>query len=172
MITTFNTDISFWELYPEFKIALSFKQIYKSDKSRNKESSSKLMWFVAFTTDLNSRYYNLPEEERYAVIGGDYMDSEDYYQKNKDKIDLLINDYIKLQFSAAQRQLMEWDRKSDERAEFISKTKYDLTTYEDLDKMAVNTAKIYDIFKKIKEDLSKEEGDGVAKGGQVPSLND
>lgn len=172
MITNFNIDENFWELYPDFKLALSFKDIYKSDKSRNKESSSRLMWFTALTTDLNSRYYNLPEEERFAVIGGDYMDDEQYYKHNTEKVDRLIEDYIKLQFTAAQRQLREWDKKQDERSQFIANLKYDLNTYEDLDKMAVNTKRIYDTLKTIKEELSKEDGNGTAKGGATPSLND
>lgn len=172
MISHFDTSENFWELYPDFKTALSFKQLYKSDKSRNKEWSSKIMWYVAYTTDMNSKYYKLPENEKHAVIGLDYMDNENYYNDNLERLVPLIEDYIKINFSSAQRQLREWEIKMDERAEFIKKMPYNLENYEDLDKMAANTSKLFDTFKKIKEDISKEEGDGVGKGGAVASLND
>lgn len=172
MINHFDTSENFWELYPDFKDALSFKRLYKSDKSRNKESSSRIMWYVAYTTDINSKYYKLPENEKHAIIGGDYMGDEQYYEKNKERIQPIIDDYIKINFTAAQRQLRDWEIKMDERAEFIKKMPYNIDTYEDLDKMAANTAKLFDTFKKIKEDISKEEGDGVGKGGAIASLND
>lgn len=173
MINNFDVTQNFWDLYPDFKIALSFKEIYKSDKSRNKESSSKLMWFVALTTDLNSKYYRMPQDDRFNLIAEDYMEDIKYYKSNKIKIDKLIEDYIMLEFSAAQRQLREWDIKQDERSAFIATLKYSLDTYEDLDKMAVNTKKIYDTFKTIKDDLAKEEsGEGTGKAGAKKSLND
>lgn len=172
MTINFNTDENFWTLHPDFKLALSFKSLYKSDKSRNKETSSKLMWYIALAYHITSRYYNLPDEEKSAVIGGDYMDDEQYYDKNKEKLIPLINDFKKISLSPAQRHLMEWDKKLNERSKFISSLEYNLDTFEDLDKMAVNTPKLYDTFKKIKEDLSKEEGEGTGKGGAIASLND
>lgn len=172
MTINFNTDDNFWELYPDAKLALSFKDLYKSDKSRNKESSSRVMWYVALTTDPSSRYYNLPIEEKHNVLGGDYMDDENYYSKNQKKLDQLILDYQLTKLTPAQRHLIEWDKKIDERSKFIASLPYDIQTYEDLDKMMASTQRIYDILKKIKEDLSKEEGDGQGKGGSMRSLND
>src|SRR5690606_25229769 len=172
MTIIFNTDENFWELYPEFKLALSFKDLYKSDKSRNKESSSRVMWYVALTTDPGSRYYNLPIEEKHLVLGLDYMEDEKYYEKHQKKLDQLIEDYKMTILTPAQRHLLEWDKKIDERSKFINNLPYNLETYEDLDKMMAKTQKVYDILKKIKEDLSREEGDGQGKGGQQKSLND
>lgn len=171
-VSNFNTDESFWELYPEFKVALSFKDLYKSDKSRNKISSSNIMWFVALCHSPRSRYKSLEIGDRYAVIGEDFMDNINYYEDNKTRLDPIILDFIKTETTAAQRHLDEWDKKQDERSKFISNLKYDLNTYEDLDKMAINTTKIYDTFFKIKEQLAKEEGEGVGKSGRKASLND
>src|SRR5690606_8196713 len=96
MINTWKVDTNFWDLYPDLKIALSFNTIYKSDKSSNKASSSKMMWFVALTTDLNSKYINIPKEERYEIIGEDFMGDIKYYKSNKVKLDMLIADFEKL----------------------------------------------------------------------------
>jgi len=130
------------------------------------------MWYVALAVDPNSRYYNLPIEEKHNVLGLDYMDDETYYKKQQKRLDPVIEDYKTLILTPAQRHLLEWDRKIDERSNFINSLPYNLDTYEDLDKMMANTQKVYDILKKIKEDLAKEEGDGYGKGGQMKSLND
>lgn len=173
MINSFDIDSNFWELYPDFKVALSFKDIYKSDKSRNKESSSKLMWFTALTTDLNSKYINIPLEERYEVIGEDFMDSIKYYKDNRNKLDLLIEDYMRISDTPVKRHLRQWTTSLDDRTKFLSTMKYSLDTYEDLDKMAANTAKVFDTLKKINSDLEKEAaGGGEAKGGSKESLAD
>lgn len=171
-ITNFDIDSNFWDLYPEFKITMSFKNLYKSDKSRNKESSSRIMWFVALCHSPNSRYRNLEINDRYETIGDDYFNTPNYYEENKKRIDPIIEDYIRTNLTAAQRHLEEWDKKQDERSKFISGVKYSLNTYEDLDKMAINTTKIFDTFRLIKEQLAKEEGEGVGKSGRKASLND
>src|SRR5690606_5933242 len=96
-ISNFNTDENFWELYPEFKIAMSFKDLYKSDKSRGKESSSRIMWFVALCHSPRSRYRNLEINDRYEVIGEDYMDNPNYYKEHQKRIDPIIHDFLKLE---------------------------------------------------------------------------
>lgn len=173
MINTWEVDTNFWDLYPDLKIALSFNTIYKSDKSSNKASSSKMMWFVALTTDLNSKYINIPKEERYEVIGEDFMGDIKYYKSNKVKLDMLIADFEKLSDTPVKRHLRQWLNSLDDRTQFLSTVKYGLDTYEDLDKMAVNTSKVFDTFNKIKADLAKEEsGGGDVKGGSKESLAD
>lgn len=172
MIVQINTDQNFWELYPVFKVALSFKDLYKSDKSRGKESSSKVMWFIALCYSPTSRYRNLEINERLKVIGEDYFDNNNYYNVNKSKLDPLIEDFKKTELTPAQRHLLEWEEKIDQRSRFIASQDYDLSNFEDLDKMAANTTKIYDTFKSIKETLAKEEGEGVGKSGRKASLND
>lgn len=172
MIQVFDIEESFWDMYPDFKIALSFKDLYKQDKSRGKVNSSKLMWFVAYTRDMNSKFYNLLQEEKDAIIGGDYLKDENFYNNNKSDLDPLINDYVKLMFTPAQRHIADWDKKILERSEFIASQKYTLETYEDLDKMAMNTTKIYATLKDLREQLSREDSEGSLKGGATASLND
>lgn len=171
-VVNFDVDSNFWEMYPEFKVGFAFKDLYKSDKSRNKESSSKIMWFVALCHSPNSRYRSLEINDRYETIGDDYFNVKDYYKQNKARLDPVIEDYKKTNLTAAQRHLEEWEKKQDERSKFIASVEYSLNTYEDLDKMAVNTTKIYDTFKMIKEQLAKEEGEGIGKSGRKASLND
>lgn len=171
-INIIDPDLYFWDVYPEFKLAMEFKKLFTRDRTKEKNRSSKVMWFIVLTRDPSSKFYNLPQDEKNAVVGEDYMGDPKFYEKNKETLDPLIEDYIKLALSPAKRHLINWDKKIQERTEFINNTKYSLDNFEDLDKMASNTAKIYDTLKKIKEDLSKEEGEGNLKGGGTASLND
>lgn len=172
MIQIFDIEENFWKLYPDFKVALSFKDLYKRDKSRDKVNSSKLMWFVAYTRDLNSKYYRLPQEEKDAIIGADYMKNENFYSENKEELDILIEDYLRLMYSPERRHLMDWDKKLLQRSQLIASIPYTLDNYEELDKMAANTPKIYKAISDLKAELDKEEGEGNLKGGAMESLSD
>ena len=172
MIQIFDIEQNFWEVYPDFKVAMSFKQLYKSDKSRGKINSSRLMWFIAYTRDMNSKFYNLPQEEKDSIIGTDYLKDDNFYSNNKKELDPLIEDYIKLMYSPSRKHLMDWDKKLNERSALIGSIPYTLENYEELDKMAANTPKIYKAIADLKTELDKEEGSGNLKGGAVESLSD
>lgn len=171
-ITIIDPDLDFFELYPNYKLGMEFKKFYTRDRTKNKQRSSKIMWFVVLTRDPSSIFYNLPQEEKDQVVGEDYMGDKDFYKKNKEELDLIIADYERLTLTPAKQHLLSWDKKIQERTEFINNTKYTLDNFDSLDKMASNTAKIFETLEKIKEDLSKEEADGTIKGGGAASLND
>lgn len=172
LVLIFDSEQNFWELNPQFKVGLSFKELYKKDKSRNKKDSSALMWFIAYTNDLGSIFYNLPLQERYEIVGEDYMGDSNFYESNKDKLDPLIKDYLLLTTTAIDRQLIEWDRRLDDRTDFLAKTKYDLDNFDKLDKMNANTAAMFKNLDAIKEAQIKEQSGGDTKGGFKESLND
>lgn len=172
MIQVFDIEQNFWDIYPDFKIALSFKDLHKQDKSRGKVNSSKLMWFVAYTRDMNSKFYNLHQEEKDAIIGADYMKDENFYSNNKKDIDPLIKDYIKLMYTPSRQHLIDWDTKLLQRSQLIGSIPYTLENYEELDKMASNTPKIYKAISDLRAELDKEEGEGSLKGGAMESLSD
>jgi hypothetical protein len=172
LVTNFNVDDNFWEANPQFKVALSFKELYKRDRSKNKHESSKMMWFVALTHDIGSTYYNLPQQEKYEIIGEDFVGDIDYAQKHDEALEPLIADYIKLTTTAGDRHLLEWDIRMADRTSFLAKTKYDLENFDKLDKMNANTMSMYNNLKKIKDDISKEDSGGDTKGKFKESLND
>lgn len=173
IINNFDTDINFWELYPDLKIALSFKDLYKSDKSRGKDVSSRKMWFVALTNAPTSKYINIPLEERYEVIGEDYMGDKNYYWMNQSILDPLISDLFKLNDTPSQRHLRQWIITIEDRTQFLKTVSYSLDNYDKLDKMNANTAALMTTFGKIQEMISKEEsGSGSVKGGGQESLAD
>lgn len=173
LVTIFDSDKNFWDINPQFKVALSFKELYKSDRSRGKKDSSQMMWFISYVYDMGSIYYNRPQHEKEEVIGEDFMGDIDYAIKHEDDLEPLIKDYISLTTTAFDRQLMELDAKLDDRKKFLSQTKYDLDNFEKLDKMNANTMALYNNLKKIKDDIAKSDsGDGDTKGKFKESLND
>lgn len=173
LVTIFDSEQNFWDINPQFKAALSFKEIYKKDKSRSRKESSALMWFIAYTRDPNSVYYNLPQHEKDEVIGEDIVGDINFYKFHNKILEPLIKDYTRLTTTAIDRHLLEWDVKLDDRTDFLAKVKYDLDNFEKLDKMNANTLTVFKNLDKIKEDLAKDEsGSGDTKGGYKESLND
>jgi hypothetical protein len=171
LVTVFDVDQNFWEANPQFKVA--FKALYKADRSRGKKDSSNQMWFVAFTHDQGSIYYNLPVDEKYNLIGEDFLGDINYYSKQRHILDDLIKQYVGLTMTASERHLDQWRISLDDRTNFLSTVKYDLENFDKLDKMAANTKAVFDTFKRIQEDIIKEQsGGGDAKGGYKESLND
>ena len=68
IVEEFQPSISFWEVCPQLIAAGPTKKLYEEDKSKKKEESSKLMWFIALSTYVNSKYYNIPtigEDNKY-----------------------------------------------------------------------------------------------------------
>lgn len=172
LVTIFDSDQNFWELNPQFKIALSFKELYKKDKSRGRKDSSALMWFIAYCYDIGSTFYNLPLEEKHKVIGEDYLSNINFYKSNESSLEPLIKDYIEVSTTRIDRHLLEWDERLEDRTRFLATTKYDLDNFDRLDKMSANTIAVFKNLDSIKESLAKEASGGDTKGGFKESLSD
>lgn len=174
-ILAFTPTANFWLVNPQFTIKEPFKSLYKEDRSKDKKDTSKLMWFVAFGYDPSpvNVFRNVPTKEKHEVIGSDYMEDPKFYDKNKAQLDKLIDAFLANYITPSQRHLMEWESLVEKRTNFIKNQEYDLATFEDLDKMAIGTEKILNTFKKIKEEILKEQNsDGAAKGDRELSLSD
>lgn len=185
-----DPDLSFWEAYPQFKTAGPFKDLYKSDKSRNKMVSSKKAWFVIALFNRTSIYFSLPEEgedSKFRIVGEDMFEDVEYYNKNKELIDELGDFYEKTSCSQLERDLKGYLKKFNERKQFLLSTEYTLDYYEEtesgrtvtkkgtadqLDKMFIGTDKIAEMIDKMQKLVKQEKDKGVAKGGQRESLSD
>lgn len=183
----FSPETNFWEVNQQFKVANPFKKLYEKDKSKNKKTTSMMMWFVALCHDMESRFYNTPIDEKYPLIGEDYVGDINFYEENKDDLDILIQAYCNLQDTPAQRALRDWDEAILKRAKFLKEAEYSFDEFvEDergkwiqkkgtatqLDTMHKNTKSIYADLERIMEDLVKEKEAGSITGGAKESLND
>jgi len=188
-MSEFNTDINFWEQWPELKVAGPFKKIYTSDKTRGKSSSSKLSWCIVLIWDKKSKYYNMPEtgkDSKVNLIFTEYYGDSKYYSSNKAKVTELKEWYLKCNETLAMRTLRGILEKLEERDKFLRNTPYDDPVSEfnenygvsdwakridTIDKMLANTDKIYTLYDKARTVVEKEEQSST-KGDATLSLSD
>ena len=176
-MSEFNTDINFWEQWPELKVAGPFKKIYTSDKTRGKSSSSKLSWCIVLIWDKKSKLN---------LIFTEYYGDSKYYSSNKAKVTELKEWYLKCNETLAMRTLRGILEKLEERDKFLRNTPYDDPVSEfnenygvsdwakridTIDKMLANTDKIYTLYDKARTVVEKEEQSST-KGDATLSLSD
>lgn len=175
MINTFDVDKNFWLTHPDMKVINPFKTLYESDKSKKKEESSLMMWFIVLCYDRDSKYYKLMadgDDGKHNIVGEDFCNDIQYYSKWKLILEPVIEEYIKLQYTPMERHLKTWEDLLDKRTRWLKGQEYDFENDEKLDKAAERTLKVHNTIKQIKEDLSKESAEGSIKGKGEKSLND
>jgi len=185
----FNGDATddFWELFPVFKAHPFFKDIFKKDRSTNKNKSIKLMWGLTLLLDLDSELYNAPEDEAYenavSIVDMDlikYVGSSEEWNVTKKA----FIDFIDTKLS---RSLRDIESKLVERDKFIRDTPYSLDSWDvpegstkpilvkgtakDLDVMITSTDKIYGKIRELRAELQNQSASN-SFGGAVPSLGD
>lgn len=171
MISTFDTDKNFWNEHPDMKVIDPFKTIYEDDKSKKKEDSSRMMWFIILCYDRDSKLFKQSISERHRIIGEDYMGDAKFYENNKAILDAGIYMYTELQYTPMQKLMASWDKKLQERAKWLDGLSFE-DDDERVDKAMERTKKVYDGYKQIMDDMHKEDNSGQAKGGATPSLLD
>jgi len=169
VLTNFDTTANFWALNPQMKIL--FKDFFDGDKSKNKEMSSKVMWAVALLVDTSDQnnLRNFLFDERKQLIAEDYLQDSKF---DWAAYDGLIDKYTEVNTSKAEKSLLIYERKLEERDSFIKTTKYDLENASQLDKIISSTKSIFDLISKLREDISKENTVGETKGSMVESASE
>lgn len=184
----FNTDDNFWETNPSFKTIKLFRELYEDDSSRSSKKSSQLMWAIALLVDphQDNPWRNLSEDDKKMLIADEYLNESDF---DWSKYQIYIDEYYMRALTLAEKDFQELIEKMHERKEFIKDTPYTLDTYEadpstgkyrvvkgtakDLDKMIVDTVKLYEQLEVVKQKLEKEKQiDGETKGGREESATE
>tara|TARA_R110002167_G_scaffold20995_20_gene76395 strand:+ start:262 stop:840 length:579 start_codon:yes stop_codon:yes gene_type:complete len=180
-----NTDENYWSLHPQMKTIKAFSDLNKRDKSKGKKKSSTMMWAIALYIDPNEQnpWKNTNPLDRMKLIAEDYLNDPEFPWEDPD-IQLLIDTYKEFSITVAERALLQIETKIADRAKFLDNTSYSMDTYNDesgkvekgtadqLDKMMVNTVKIYQQLEQVKEMLDKESIEGHGKGGAVESASE
>lgn len=171
LLTNFEVTANFWDLYPQLKIPKPFANLYKEDKSKSHSNSSKIMWAVAMLVDNSefNKFSNYSEDERKFLISTDYLDNEHF---DFDSYKEVIETYTALNMSKLEQELRMQELKLEERARFVNSTPYDLENGEKLDKFLLNTGKLYDLIKDLKERIKTEKDSGVTRGGREESATE
>lgn len=171
LLNSFDTDVNIWEAEPQLKIPKVFAELYASDKSKGKAHSSKIMWAIALLVDNSeaNKFRNLRENDRKTLIASDFLKDEEF---NFDEYQELMDMYIELNMSKLEKELRQQELKLEERARFINDTAYNLETGDKLDKFLLNTGKLYDQIKELKDKIKSDSDGGNTKGGMLESASE
>jgi len=163
---------NFWEANPQLIIMPPFSNLYSTDKSKDKEKSSKDMWCVFFMSDPDEEknlFYRIPESERLTMLKEVYNPTFDI----EDELILKALDaYPVLCLTAVERALKGEKDALAKRAVFLQKAEYDFETMKDLDNAFSKTSKIYENFEAIEERFLKQKNQSRVKGGRRESASE
>lgn len=169
ILNNFDTKENFWKVNKQLVIPEEFENFRYNDRSRDKEESSKIMWAIALLLDPDSKFKRLRLQDRKSLIAKDFLKNEKFqWDKYKD----IINFYEKLILTPAQRQLMIWEQKLDEKTELMAVTTYDLDNAEILEKLLASNSKLFAELERIKEQLEREDDSGIVQGGAEESASE
>lgn len=182
IVETYKPGANFWDIHPQFLATKVLRDMWEKDK-KDKKFSSNMMWFIVFTYDLDSKYFNLDFKERVEILGEDFCSNKNYYDDYRDIIEPAQEAYVKITDSKARRSLRNWFNKLEERDSFIATTPFSMDYYgedgrprkgtaDQLDKMMANTKKLWDDYQRIMEDIGKEDSQTEGRGGAMPSASD
>ena len=166
ILNNFETNNNFWKVNKQLDIPEEFESFRYNDRSRDKEESSKIMWAIALLLDPDSKFKRLRLQDRKTLIAKDFLKNEKFqWEKYKD----ITTFYEKLILTPAQRQLMIWEQKLDEKTELMSVTTYDLDNAEMLEKLLASNSKLFTELERIKDQLEREDDGGKTQGGSEES---
>ena len=171
LLNTFDSHANFWKVNPQLTIPEPLANLISSDKSKDKSNSSQIMWAICFLLDPSdeNKFSVFPEEDRRKLIINDFLKQPDFkFEDYKDIMDW----YSSALLSPAERSLLAWRKKLEEREQFISDTTYSLETADALDKLMANTDKLFNQLERIEKQYSKEQLEAKDKGGSVASASD
>lgn len=174
LISNFDINVNFWDTNPTFKVLGEFAKFYRSDTSKDKRASSKVMWAVCLYVDTSQENHlrKSSNEEKKKMITEEWIRDNDFKWK---KYDHLVEEYKKTQLSPSKRSLLFLKEKMEEREAFLKITPYTLENAKDLDSIVANTDKIFTMITKLEDQVEKEEnmeGGGALRGGRIESAGE
>lgn len=171
IIANFNTENNFWSTHPLIKVHDIFNTLYKEDKSKGKENSSRIMWGITLyvSQDPQNTYKNLASKKREDLIIKEVIkDPKFKFQDYKDELSF----FEELVLTPAEKYMEDWKKMLEERKEFMKSIEYSLDTYKMKEDMLKNTKNIFEDYKKIQEELDKEGPSGIVKGKSMESAQE
>jgi hypothetical protein len=184
LVKTWLPQESFWILHPMAQEFGPFKVLYTKDKSKNKKESSTIMWAIAMLVDPHedNLIRNQSLKEKKALIAEDYLNDKKFNWDHPE-IKGLREFYFDNCLTIAEKELVRYEEKLVQRGDFISDQSYTMDFYDDrgkivkgtadqLDKMMLNSSKIFAEIENIKDKLTREDVEGQLKGGATESASE
>jgi hypothetical protein len=170
-LVNFDIGANYWGVDPQLKAIEPFASMYKEDKTKKKSNSSLKMWAIALFADPESRLCKLSKKDKESIIYKDYLSGR-YEDFKWEDVKEHINAYRAFYLTQAERSLVNWEEKLQERDAFLKEVKYTLEDGKDLDAMLANTEKLYKLYGQILERIAEEAKEGVTKGGRTESISE
>jgi len=164
-----DSTLNYWEVHKQLKTIEPFKSLIKD---KGEEESSSIMWFVAYTWDIDSELFEMPFEDRASLVGLNIMQDSNYYVKNKKMCDELCSAYIDVFDTTLHRKYRVNKKKLEERTQFFNDLDYREDNWDMIDKMILSEEKIFKAMNKLKEEVFLSDTQGEVRGKKEPSLSD
>lgn len=168
----FENPSIFWNDYPQFKFKEPFASLYKKDKTKNKDYSSRIMWCFGLLYSKDSIYVNSTIDEKKQLIADEFMIGKTKFEWTGEvtaiKMSELDSTYVSLFVTPAQKSLFSWETKLKEIQNIFDDNEVTLDMGDaDLKNMLIlidKLPKFYEIYEKTKkvvmeEQVSKNKGD-------------
>jgi hypothetical protein len=168
IITKFDYGKDFFKVNPSFEFINEFREI----KKKHKKEYSDILWNIAILVDDSGSnpYSNIPFEERKTLITEDAKDNGKEF--SFEGLDDAIKKYQDLCETDSERAYRILKDSFYKRTKFIDEYDVKLDTIETLDKLMMNTPKILNELRSLKDIVDSEKEDGRLKGGGEESLSD
>lgn len=170
-LDSIQKNVNFWEVNPELTIPSEFADLYKKDESKSKAHSSKLMWAIALYIHPKSKFRILSKEESGKVIAEDFL-KDPKFKWNTPAMLRLVEEFKKYCITKAQRFLVAWEDKLEERQNFLETVQFTIDDAEDIDKMLSRTDKLWTQYRQCLKDVEDEDAKGQVRGGAAESASE
>lgn len=188
---------NFWEEFPYMRRVPEFKKLYSTDRSDKKHKSSKCMWFLVLSYDIDSDFYDYDTLDRLSTLEEVcILNCPEYMGDDYERLCVAFVDHIDNALSESVREL---EAKLKERTAFMKSTPYRMDEYvqayktkivdgieeevpdgkprlvkgtaKDLDAMFASTKGVQDLLMELRDNLkSKDKSENY--GGSQGSLNE
>lgn len=180
-----NPNENYWSLHPMMAMFGAFKEYHAQDKTKDKSESSRVMWAIAMLLDPHpdNVLRSTEKVDRIRLISEDFLEAPEFDWDHVYVV-ALIKDYKFLALTHLERQVINFQKKLEQRDLFLDETDYTLDAYsensksivkgtaKELDVMMINTSKLNAEYKGLKESLEAEENAGDMKGGATESASE
>jgi|1_EtaG_2_1085319.scaffolds.fasta_scaffold04609_11 hypothetical protein len=190
LISIWDTTANFWEVNPNFKTLEFFRDVYAKDKQKKKRDSatSKKMWFIASFMDFGSDYRDLADDPtdrhgKQQLVSSNITGDKKYWETNQEDLQEYFDAYTVFCLTFAQQAMLKWRARLEKRDKVLDETEYIVgmtdasgklcnSNMAVLDKMNVDTGKIWAEYFKIQEIIDAEGAASSVKGGSEESGSD
>lgn len=166
-----NHDNNFWEINSDLLAIKELNTLYQKDTTKQKSTSSNLMWAIYYAYNPESKFYALPN--KLEMLEKNFIkDSKFKWAAYKEIVDI----YCNVVLTDAERALLNWSEimvmrdKSIKELYVAALSANNTDELVKLDKMLANTPKLFEDYKKIKKDYEEEKT--LKKGKHIQSLTE